>query len=135
MNDPSELLDQYLSEVQQETTLDEVNLNEQQQLLPSYRAKWVGRLIRAKQARNKLHRLRNHQIDEAVAQTSGSVPVKTSKTSQLATANKAPSVKKINQMINDYDLLIDYLERVEKIFGTMNFDVKNLIELIKLETL
>ena len=43
-------------------------------------------------------------------------------------------VKDINEEIEKYELLIDYLERVEKIFSSMSFDIKTATELIKMET-
>ena len=43
-------------------------------------------------------------------------------------------IKKIDQEIEEVDLIIDYLEKVESICRSMTFDIKNAVELEKLET-
>jgi hypothetical protein len=37
--------------------------------------------------------------------------------------------------IKEYDYIIEYLEKVEKIMGSMVWEIKNVVELAKLEQL
>ena len=41
----------------------------------------------------------------------------------------------INQQIKEHKLVIEFLEKSEKIFSSLTFDIKNLVEIIKLETM
>ena len=43
-------------------------------------------------------------------------------------------IKNINSEIEENILLIDYLEKVEKIMSSIGFDIRNIIEIQKLET-
>ena len=42
---------------------------------------------------------------------------------------------KMQTEIDDCALLIEFLEKAEKLFSSMSFDIKNLIEIMKMETL
>ena len=43
--------------------------------------------------------------------------------------------QKINEEMKENRLIIDFLEKGEKIFTGMSFDIKNITEIMKLETL
>ena len=49
-------------------------------------------------------------------------------------AENSEIVKKINSNIQEQYLVIEYLEKVEKIMGSIGFDIRNIIEIQKLET-
>jgi len=44
-------------------------------------------------------------------------------------------IKKINSEIAEHELLIEFLEKVEKIMSGISYDIKNIIEIQKLETM
>jgi len=41
----------------------------------------------------------------------------------------------INQEIAAINIIVEFLEKSERIFHSLSFDIKNLIEIMKLETL
>ena len=41
----------------------------------------------------------------------------------------------IQDEIDNNNLLIEFLEKAERLFNSMSFDIKNLIEIMKMETL
>ena len=49
-------------------------------------------------------------------------------------AERHPLVTGIESEIQSLQSVIDFLERVEKVMHSIGFDIKNLIELIKMET-
>jgi hypothetical protein len=53
----------------------------------------------------------------------------------MKAAEKHTRVKKINEEMKENRLIIDFLEKGEKIFTGMSFDIKNITEIMKLETL
>ena len=48
---------------------------------------------------------------------------------------KHPKMKEINQKINDESLIVEFLEKTEKTFSSISFDIKNIIEIMKMEQL
>ena len=61
-------------------------------------------------------------------------PVKVAANLAEKKVSKVDSVLQIDQKIKDIYILIEYLEKVEKIFSSMTFDIKNVTEIMKLET-
>ena len=61
-------------------------------------------------------------------------PVKIAEPVAEKKVSKVDSVLKIDAEIKEAYLLIEYLEKVEKIFSSMTFDIKNVTEIMKLET-
>ena len=57
----------------------------------------------------------------------------------LPTAEKAAEkharVKAIDEEIKEHKLIVEFLEKSERIFSSMTFDIKNITEIMKLETL
>jgi chaperonin cofactor prefoldin len=47
--------------------------------------------------------------------------------------NKSPILTDINEEIEELELVIEYLEKAEKIFSSTTYDLKNAIELMKME--
>ena len=43
-------------------------------------------------------------------------------------------MKEVSEKIADEKLIIDFLERAEKIFSSMSFDISNIIKIVQLET-
>lgn len=128
-------LEEYIIEMGKDVDLDEFNLKDVQMKLPALKHKWVGRLIRAK---GELERLRSAR-DNVVKQVAQEVIDTATYQVNLATAQKAAekhaSVKSIDESIKENRLIVDFLEKGERIFSGMSFDIKNIIEVMKLETL
>ncbi len=49
-------------------------------------------------------------------------------------AEEHDKIKDIDSQISENKIIIEFLEKVEKIFNSMTFDIKNLTEIMKLET-
>jgi hypothetical protein len=43
-------------------------------------------------------------------------------------------ITKIDDQIAEHSLVIEYLEKIETNFRSIGFDIRNLIEIVKLET-
>ena len=50
-------------------------------------------------------------------------------------AEKHSRVKAINEKIKENKLIVEFLEKSERIFSSMSFDIKNITEIMKLETM
>ena len=45
-----------------------------------------------------------------------------------------PILQKIDGQLAEHELIVEYLGRIEANFRSISFDIKNLIEIVKLET-
>ena len=122
-----------MAELSVDTSLDEFNMRDVQMKLPAIKHKWVGRLMRSKIDKESLIRKKNKLIrvmcDKLIAESpiTLSVPIARQKIENHQT------VLDMNDEIKNCDILIEFLEKAERIFNSMSFDIKNLTEIIKLE--
>ena len=128
------ILDEYIEELKQDTLIDEFTVKDVQMKLPSIKHKWAGRLIRAKIRRNDLYRDRKKQINVLTTQLIKQSPVKLSYPVASKKVEDIDTVLEFDDKIKDVGLEIEFLEKAEKILNSMTFDIRNITEIIKLET-
>jgi hypothetical protein len=61
-------------------------------------------------------------------------PVALSKQAIEQASSSDPKIISIQEKINELDIVIEYLEKIEKAVSSLTFDCKNVIDLQKLET-
>ena len=127
-------LDKYMEEIVQDTNVDNFNILDVQMRLPAIKHKWVGRLMRHKFEVKELRREKEKLIRELTGKLLSESPVKIAEPVAEKKVSKVDSVLKIDAKIKETYLIIEYLEKVEKIFSSMTFDIKNVTEIMKLET-
>jgi hypothetical protein len=49
--------------------------------------------------------------------------------------DKQDAMIQLNHEIDDLKIVTEFLEKTDRIFNSLTFDIKNLIEIIKLETM
>jgi len=123
-----------LIEIEKDVAVDELNLREVQFKLPAIKHKYAGLLIRSKIELNNKKKELDEQRKSAVEQIKEKSPVKLAPNTLFDTANELPNLKKIRSEIEEIDLLITLLEKTEKTLSSMTYDIKNIIEIQKLET-
>ena len=104
-----ELLRKYINEIGQDLVLDDFNLKEAQMRLPARKHFWVARLMDS--------------------------PVRISQSAAESAAERHESIDSLNKGIAGQDTIIEYLEKVEKIMGNMHWEIKNIIDINKMEQL
>ena len=124
-----ELLQQYIEEIGKDLVLDDFNLKESQLRLPARKHYWVARLIEAKVERNKLISKKKALKKEVVKQVIRDSPIKITQSSAEAAAENHNSLSKLNDAIRERDMIIEYLEKVEKIMSSMGYEIKNIVEI------
>lgn len=128
-------LEEFKKELQEDTQLDELNLMQKQLQLPAIKHKWVARLIDEKR---KLNRLKNNKkiIREGVLSSmeDKGIPPGIPKTKIERKIETSQSIIKIDEEIQECEIIIEYLEKVESIFRSMTFDLKNIVEITRMET-
>jgi hypothetical protein len=131
----SDILDRYLEEASDDASLDVFTVKDVQSKLPGIKHKWVGRLIRAKRKLANLYEQKEDIKNELLHKAKEQAPYKVSDASIEKSLKKTKTIKDIDREIREYKLIVDFLERTEKVFSSMTFDIKNLTEVMKLETM
>jgi len=129
-----DILDEYKKEIIEDTKIDQFNILDKQLMLPTIKHKWVSRLIDCKKNLNRLFKKKKDIKKIVVEQIQDSIPKSLPKAALDIKIEGSEKVKEINDDIEKYELLVEYLEKVEKIFSSMSFDIKNATDLIKMET-
>jgi hypothetical protein len=130
-----ETLKRYIDEVNKDLVIDDFNIKDSQMKLPSRKHFWVARLMDAKVNKNKLLAKKRQHKKELVTRIISESPVKiTAQTAEAAAENTA-DVEVINEKLKELDFIIEYLEKVEKIFSYMHWEIKNIIQINQMEQL
>ena len=130
-----DILEEFKKELQEDTKIDEINLYQKQLMLPAIKHKWVARLIEEKRSLNRLNKKKKEIRDKvlSVLQNEG-IPAGIPKSNLEKKIESSELMVKINEDIEDKEIIIEYLEKVETIFKSMTFDLKNIVEITKMET-
>ena len=130
-----ELLKRYIDEIGKDLVLDAFNLKEAQLRLPARKHYWVARLIEAKIERNRLISKKKTLKKDVVKQVIQESPIKINVAAAIAAAENHKSLKVLNKDIEEQDIIIEYLEKVEKIMNSMGYEIKNIVDIQKMEQL
>lgn len=127
------LFEKYQAELEEELDLTDFNIKDVQMKLPANKHKWVARLIQQKIELNKLKKLKHEAIDAVVQNLRKENPVILSDVALGKQAEKNETIQKIIVKMEECEMLIEYLEKVEKVNSGTSYDIKNLVEMKKLE--
>jgi hypothetical protein len=130
-----DLLKKYIEEVGKDLVLDDFNMKDVQMRLPARKHFWVARLMEAKIKRGSLDREKKKLKKDITREVIATSPVKISQNVAEQAAERHESIQKLTDQIKECDLIVEYLEKVEKVMSQMSFDVKNIIEINKMEQL
>lgn len=127
------LFDKYRAEIEEELELSDFNMKDVQMRMPAIKHKWVARLIQQKIELNKFKKLKAEAIEAVIDKTRKDNPVLLSDHALAKQAEKNELIQKIILKMEECEMLIDYLEKVEKVCSSTSYDIKNLIDIKKLE--
>lgn len=121
----------YKEKIEQDLTFDEFTVYDLCKRLPSLKHFWVSKLIEAKIDLEKFKKEKNNLIKVATEKFKSEIGLK--KETALQQINASPNLLKINESIKETELIIEYLEKVEKVFSSTSYDIKNVVELLKMQ--
>ena len=128
-------LEKYIVEMGKDVEFDEFNLKETQLKLPALKHKWVGRLVRSKYKLKDLQEDRRRRVKNIAKEMIDTATYSVTLPTAEKAAAKHSSVIGLDEKIKETELIIEFLEKGERIFSSMSFDIKNITEIMKLETL
>ena len=130
-----EKLEEYIKEIDVDVIFDEFTIKDTQMKLPAIKHKWVGRLIRHKNTLNQHRFTRKDLIKKLAIKLKETSPYKGTDVAAERACYKHEEVIKLNNNIQEQELIIEFLEKIERVLNSMTYDIKNLVDIIKLETL
>lgn len=128
------LLDDYIKELENDLKISELEIKDYQLKLPGIKHKWAGRCIRHKLQLNDLRKKRDLLKRQIVDKIQEQSPVKLNLPVVERTAEKASELIELDNQIKELELIVELLEKSEKTLSSTSYDLKNLIDIIKLET-
>lgn len=123
----------YKEAVEKDLKIDQFNIHNKVNDIPSLKHYWVGKLIESKIELKKLQQKKSELIKKV--KENQEIGLKLSVSSMKELVEKSPVLNEINEQIEENELIIEYLEKVEKIFSSTSYDLKNAIELMKMESM
>jgi len=130
-----ELLEKYVKEIEEDLKIDEFNIKDSSLKAPGRKHYWVSRLIHHKRNLIKLEIERNKLSKKLIKELSVQTPVKLSTATLAATVSESDTIKNFTTQIEEEKLIIEFLEKTEKTFSSLTYDIKNIVEIMKLEQL
>jgi hypothetical protein len=129
-----EIIMDYNKELLDDLKIDQINILDKQLMLPALKHKWVARLIQAKQKRNELERRKKSLKEDILKKFEDEgIPKGIPKVSINQKIETTKTITDLSLNLEEYDLLIDFLEKIEKIFSSMTYDLGNASKLLSLE--
>jgi len=128
------MLEEYIKELESDLKIDELNLKDYQLRLPAIKHKWAGRSIRLKLEIINDTRESDNLKKLLVEEIQKNAPVKLSLPAINSAVEKHTEYKNLLHNITQKKLIVELLEKTEKTLSSTTYDIKNLIEIIKLET-
>jgi len=127
------MLEEYIKELENDLKIDELNLKDYQLRLPAIKHKWAGRQIRLKASINALKKQKDRVRADIMLEIESASTVKLTQPTIISTAERHSSIQDINRQIQEAELLVELLEKAEKTLSSCTYDVKNIIDIMKLE--
>ena len=126
-------LEDYITELENDLKFDELSLKDYQQRLPGIKHKWAGRCIRHKLELITLKKNKDKLKRAIVDKINEMSPVKLTAPVAERTAENSNELTEADARIKEIELVIELLEKSERTLNSTSYDIKNLIDIMKLE--
>jgi hypothetical protein len=128
------VLDEYIKELENDLKIDELYLKDYSLKLPGIKHKWAGRCVRHKlellSLKNEKEKLKKDVKNKLLKES----PVKPTLPVLDKLVENTDEIKDFDKKISELGLVVELLEKAEKTLSSASYDLKNLIDIIKLET-
>ena len=131
--DIEEMMQEYTREVDSDTEIDELNVKEKSAKVASVRQKWVHRLNKMRWKVHSLQVQKSELIEEKMGNSK--LPPTVSKAVKQQFNESSEDIRELNKQIGEYSLLVGFLEETCKNIANLGWDIRNYVELLKMETL
>lgn len=130
-----ETLNKYVQQIKADLEINQINIADVARSLPAKRHFWTARLIEHKCKINSLEKQKSIILKEVSSKISKDSPVALDNKNVLRVAESSEDIKSINEQIAENKLLVEFLEQVQKNFFTASHDIRNIVDIMKMEQL
>jgi len=130
-----ELYERYKKEIKEEVKIDSFNIREIAMMVPSKKHFWAARLNDHRIILADLKTKKAKILRSLVEKADASSPVKLSKVNLEKMIEEMPEIQDLDFKIKEQENVITYLEDERWTFSKLTEDIKNVIEIMKLEQL
>lgn len=130
-----EILERYIKEIEEDLKIDEFNIKDASLKSPGRKHFWVSRLIKHKQNLLFLENQKNQLFKQLSKELQQQSIVKLSTIVAEKAVLDSQTLKDIQNKVQEEKLIIEFLEKTEKTFSSLTYDIKNIVEIMKLEQL
>jgi len=130
-----DLIKKYKDEIGQDLIINDFNIKEVQLRLPSRKHFWAARLIDAKIELYSLQKAKKNLKKQLVKRIQETSPVKLTPQSAEFAVESSNEISSMNDQIKEYEFVIEYLDKATSVLNQVGWDIKNIIEIQKLEQL
>jgi len=128
-----EIVEKYIKEIEEDLKIDEFNIKEASLKTPGRKHFWVSRLINHKRNLYFLEQELEETSKKLVTETREKSPVAISSITLQNAVAESDVIKTLQLKIKEEKFLIELLEKTEKTFSSLTYDIKNIVEIMKLE--
>jgi hypothetical protein len=129
----NELLAKYIEQIKADLDINQINIASVARNLPARRHFWTARLIEHKIKISALEKQKQKILKDVSHKLVNDSPVKIDAKNINRAAEQSDQIQKINEEITDNKNLVEFLEQVQRNFFSATYDVKNVIDIMKLE--
>lgn len=130
-----DLLTKYREEIARDITITDFNIKEVSLKLPARKHFWAARLIDCKIELNNLQRQKRELKKAITKRLLEESQVRLTPQAAEIAAESTKELETLSDNIKRYEFLIEYLEKVEKLMSSMHWEIKNIIDIQRLEQL
>lgn len=123
-----------VKELGDDLKIDRLNMDEKSLKLPSIKHFWIAKLYTSKIQIQKLER-KKKDLFKAFAESDRVMEIGLSKDAIQRQFNATSTVQEINEKMEELKIIVEYLEDAKFVLGRATDDIKNRIELEKVERL
>jgi hypothetical protein len=130
-----DLIKKYKEEIGNDLIINDFNIKEVQLRLPARKHFWAARLIDAKIELHSLQKQKKALKKQIVKRLQQEAPIKLTQQSAEIAAESSNEIGSLNDQIKEYEFVIEYLDKATSVLNQVGWDIKNIIEIQKLEQL
>ena len=128
-----EQFEKIVKDIEKDLKIDRMNMDEKSLQIPSIKHYWIAELYRTKIQIQKLEKAKKERMKQVQANQVSEIGL--SKSSIMAQVNNDELIIKINEKLEELKIIVEYLEDAKYVLGRATDDIKNRIELEKVERL
>ena len=129
-----ENFEKIVQDIEKDIKIDRMNMDEKSLQIPSIKHYWIAEPYRSKIKIQALER-KKKDLFKAFAESDRVMEIGLSKDAIQRQFNSTKKVQEINEQLEELKIIVEYLEDAKFVLGRVTDDLKNRIELEKVERL